>query len=401
MSLPGGIWPSFGTSGVSGSTQWWIQTPNLPAGRPQLNVQHGHWSLRYGAHAQGWAWNIQSRHLGVWWSPGRTLGVSGQHRGTFRGSVWTAGAAWSPQGWTARGNWKGISAVRTYQGQYGVGFQREATKVDIQWGPVLRSVGIRHGDLEWRRSRNALGTTDLVRLNRGRSTAEWRSTVLSHRTQHQFGFRTSWGPSRFWIQVVANEGTAQTLARMSYSQPRWGTATAGYSSGQAVLRYHVPDRGAFRGSFVEWGPVAQIHAVHRGRGLAAVWNPQSKQISLQIFARHQFAPQPKSDPIPQREATPCWLDVTYTYSGEPPNVELELRGTSTHRVVLIPQNRQWKDHIPPGRYAVTGTAPKGWKLELPSDSITLASGSTSPMWVALRPHAAHIRWVTGPNESLE
>jgi hypothetical protein len=108
-----------------------------------------------------------------------------------------------------------------------------------------------------------------------------------------------------------------------------------------MIRYHLPDRGAFRGSFVEWGPVAQIHAVHRGRGLAAAWNPQSKQLSLQLFARHQFTPQSKSDLVPQpQEATPCWLDITYTFAGQPPNVELELRGARAHRVILIPQNRQ-------------------------------------------------------------
>jgi hypothetical protein len=78
-----------------------------------------------------------------------------------------------------------------------------------------------------------------------------------------------------------------------------------------------------------------------------------------------------------------------------------LRGARAHRVVLIPQNRQWKDHIPPGRYAVTGSAPKGWKLELPADSITLSPGSTSPMWIGLRPHMAQIRWVSGLSESSE
>ena len=402
VSLPGGIWPSFGTSGVAGPTQWWIQTPNLPAGRPQISLQHRHWSLRYGAQAQGWAWQIQSRNLGVWWSPGRALGLSGQHRGSLYGSAWDASAAWSPKGWTARGYWKGFSAVRTYQGQYGLGYQLEATKVDVQWGAALRSFGIRHGDLEWRRSINAVGTTDLIRLRRGRSIAEWRSTNLAHHSQQQIGFRTSWGPSRFWVQVVSQGGHSQALARVSYSQTLWGTATLGYSGRQALIRYHLPDRGALRGSFIEWGPVAQVHAVHRGRGLAAVWNPQSKQLSLQLFARHQFTHQPKSDLVPQpQEAAPCWLDITYTFAGQPPNVELELRGPRAHRVVLIPQNRQWKDHVPPGRYAVTGSAPKGWKLELPTDSITLAPGTTSPVWIGLKPHLTQIRWVSGPSESLE
>jgi hypothetical protein len=402
VSLPGGIWPSFGTSGVYGATQWWVQTPNLPAGRPQISVQHGHWSLRYGTQAQGWGWQLQSRYMGIWWSPDKALGLSGQYRGTYRGSQWDLGAAWSPQGWTARGHWKGLSAVRTYQKQFGLGYQLESTKVDVQWGPALRSFGIRHGDLEWRRSTSAVGITDLVRLRRGHSTAEWRSTTLEHHSQQQIGFRTCWGPNRLGIQMVANKDLTQTLARISYSQTKWGTATLGYSGRQAMIRYHLPDRGSFRGSFVEWGPVAQIHAVHRGRGLAAVWNPKSKQLSLQIFARHQFAPKHKSEPVPQREEiTPCWLDVTYTFAGQPPNVELQLHGTSTYRVVLIPQNRQWKDHVPPGRYAVTGSAPKGWKLELPADSITLAPGTTSPVWIGLKPHVTQIRWVSDPSESSE
>jgi hypothetical protein len=202
--------------------------------------------------------------------------------------------------------------------------------------------------------------------------------------------------------MVANKDLTQTLARINYSQTKWGTATLGYSGRQAMIRYHLPDRGSFRGSFVEWGQVAQINAVHRGRGLAVVWNPKIKQLSLQIFARHQFAPKLKSEPVPQREEiSPCWLDVTYTFAGQPPNVELQLQGTSTYRVVLIPQNRQWKDHIPPGRYAVTGSAPKGWKLELPADSITLTPSTTSPVWIGLKPHVAQIRWVSGPSESSE
>lgn len=398
VTLPGGIWPSFGSSGTSGSTQWWVQTPNLPAGRPQLSLQHRHWSLRYGAQAQGWAWQIQSRNLGVWWSPGRTLGLSGQYRGNLYGSAWNASGAWSPHGWTAHGTWKGFSAVRTYQGQYGIGFQLEATKVDVQWGPAMRSLGIRHGDLEWRRSVTSVGTTDLVRLRRGTSTAEWRSTNLEHHSQQQIGFRTAWGPSRLWVQVVSQGGQSKTMARVSYSQSRWGTATLGYTAGQTMLRYHVPDRGAFRGSFVEWGAATQVHAVHKGRGIAILWNPHGKHLSMQVFARHQFAPKPQTDVLAKpEEAAPCWLDITYSFAGQPPNIELELRGPRTHRVVLIPQNRQWKDHVPPGRYAVRGTAPKGWKLELPADSITLAPGTTRPVWIGLTPHVAQIRWISGPS----
>jgi hypothetical protein len=70
-------------------------------------------------------------------------------------------------------------------------------------------------------------------------------------------------------------------------------------------------------------------------------------------------------------------------------------------VVLVPQNRQWKDHVPPGRYAVTGSAPKEWKLELPVDSITLTPGRNSPVWIGLKPHVTQIRWVSGPSESPE
>lgn len=402
VTLPGGIWPSFGTSGTYASTRWWVQTPNQPLGRPQLSVQHQQWSLRYGAHAQGWAWHVQSQHLGIWWSPGRALGLSGKSRGMLYGYAWSASGAWSPHGWTARGTWRGFSAVRTYQGQYGIGIQRDATNVDVQWGPAMRSVGIRHGDLEWRRSITSFGTTDLVRLRRGQSTAEWRSTTLAQHNQRQIGFRTAWGPSRLWVQVISQGGQSKTMARVSFSQIHWGSVTLGYAAGQTMLRYNVPDRGTFRGSFIEWGATTQIHAVHKGRGVAVTWNPYGKHLSMQLFARHQFEPRSKPDAVPKlEEVAPCWLDITYSFAGQPPNIELELRGTRAHRVVLVPQNRQWKDHVPPGRYAVRGIAPKGWRLELPTDSVTLSSGSTSQIWIGLRHHVPQIRWISGPSESSE
>jgi hypothetical protein len=156
-----------------------------------------------------------------------------------------------------------------------------------------------------------------------------------------------------------------------------------------------------RGSFVEWSSAVQLHLVHHGRGITATWNPQTGKTNVQIAMRHQFASRQKTKLLAKVEQPTSWLDINYTFAGAPPSVELQLRGVQTHRVVLIAQNRQWKDHVPPGRYAVVGNSPNGWKLELPNDSITLHPGQTSSIWVSLKPKVSNIRWATGPSESPE
>jgi len=401
FALPSGLWPSLGTSGAIGATHWWLQTPQLPGGRPQFTLQHQQNSLRYGAHPQGWAWHLQSKNLGIWWSPNRTLGVSAQTRGTWRDCAWDASAAWSPLGWTARAQTKGLSLVRSYQGQYGLGWSWDASRFEVQWGPIGRSLGIRHGDLEWRRSRTSMGTTDLLRLRHGSNLLEWRSSELQNGSQHQFGLRTGWGPSRLWVQLLVHGQHAQTLARLSFSQPEWGEFMLGFSPRQAQVRFQVPDQSPLRGSFVEWGSAATLNLTHRGRGITAIWNPYQQNLSVQIFARHEFVPKARLEPKKLLEPPVCWLDVTYSYYGQPPNVELELRGTSCQRVILIAQERQWKDHIPPGRYLVTGAAPKGWRLELPGDSLELKPNATCPIWISLVPNAAPIRWISASSAAAE
>ena len=390
-----------GSSGTAGAAQWWMQTPMLPGGRPQFALQHRHTSLRYGAHAAGWSWQLQSKHLGVWWSPHRSMGLTAQFRGTQKNAAWNASGAWSPQGWTVQGQYQGITLDRSYQGQYRLGYHAESLRLDLNWGNQFRSFGLRIGDLEWRRSTSAQGTSDLLRLRRGPSVLEWRTSMLPFGTQQLWGIRTNLGPSRLWIQVI-NQGTrSQAVARLSYSNTSWGSAVLGYSSRQALLRYQLPDQSPLSGSYVEWASAATLNLAHRGRGFTLIWNPYRAQISLYLFARHDFSSKPKPQMVRPVESPKCWLDVTYSFTGQPPNVELEFRGPSTQRVVLLPQSRQWKDHLPPGRYAVTGTAPKGWKLELPKDSVELRAHVTQTMWVNLVPQAGAIRWISASGAAAE
>jgi len=401
-TLPGGIWPSFGSSGTYGATQWWMQSaPAKYGGRPQVSLQRHDWSLRYGPQAQGWAWQLSRSNVGIWWIPGRTLGLTGSFRGRAVGSPWTASAAASRENWTAHASWKGYRWFRSYQGIQGFSAQRDLTRLEVQWGPQWRSIGLSHGDLSWRRSTSPLGATELVRLRRGVHSAEWRSTRMTHGTQHQLGLRTQWGKSRLWVQWLAQNGSAQTMARASYSHPDWGSGTLGFSGRQPVLRYTLPNRGALGGSFIEWSSVLQLSAAHRNQGLSVSWDPRTGQWNIQLSGRHTVRPVPRPTSVAAATTAPCWLDVSYQFSGQPPSVELTLRGRSDHRVVLVSQDRQWKDHVPPGRYAVTGTAPKGWALELPTDSLTLRAGEIAPLWIALKPHHPRVRWVSGQGESPE
>jgi hypothetical protein len=90
---------------------------------------------------------------------------------------------------------------------------------------------------------------------------------------------------------------------------------------------------------------------------------------------------------------PAWIDLNYEFSGSPPELFLELKGSEVHSIQLLAQTRQWKDHIPPGAYAVSGKAPKGWILELSSDSLRVEAGKICPLWIRLKRPEGMVRWV--------
>lgn len=401
-TLPTGFWPSLGSTGIIGSTHWFFQTSLHPlGGRPQLSLQHKSLSLRYTLLSTGWAWQITGRHFGVWFAPNLRGGLSGHYRGKIAKHPWSGQLSISRYGWVARAQWADFLWFRNTQGLQSISYNWNKTRIQAQWAPDIRSLSLQHGGLTIRRTESPYYLTDLVKFQEGRTIFEWRSTNRDGSLQRQFGIQTSRGSSRLSIQYLELSGLYQIHARLNLHHPTWGTITTGILGRQRLLRYSIPEGNSWRGSFIEWGRTAQLHLVNKGHGIGVVWDPYQKRWSAQFSARHLFRRTIRKESLTPKLSSPCWLDINYRYSGKPPNVEIELHGKSRHQVVLIPQNRQWKDHVPPGRYAVQGSAPKGWELELPKDSIILSPGIITPIWIGLRPRVTQIRWINGPGESPE
>lgn len=401
-SAPGGIWPSFGASWQHQNRSLWLQSAPTPfGGRGQFAASQGPWTLRYGSHSPGWGWSATLRGRGIW-SDGR-----GNWAGlwTQSGKLWSkpfqVNVAGQPTGWVGSLRFGEVRIQRALPQNYLLTWNHKGLQLDGFWSRSSYALGIRHEALEWRRTTSGQSQQQMLRYRVGATAVEWRLTTGSFGSQQQFALRTQIGAHRFWLHATELRGSTQFAVRANVQAPNLGSWTAGWSPGQSMLRWSLPPSSSLHGSFVELGRPMRARVEYRGMAIQAEWNDQFRVRHVAVSARHQWNSRPRQRLEVPAEATPAWLDISYGFVGSPPVVELQAKGAdgSTHRLQLLAQSRQWKDHIPPGIYILQGSAPPGWELELPRDSLRLTAGKIAPIHVALKRPERWVRWVSGTGES--
>jgi hypothetical protein len=228
---------------------------------------------------------------------------------------------------------------------------------------------------------------------------EWRSSAGKSRVQQQFSLRTAIKGRRIGLYVADQGSGTRYAARLNIHQPNGVNWAAGWSGGQALVRWSLGGQSAFSGSSLELGNPIRARLEFRGAGISSEWSRTGTLQYVYLSSRHTWTRKPPKLPPSQREYDPAWIDLNYEFSGSPPELFLELKGSEVHRIQLLAQTRQWKDHIPPGTYAVSGKAPKGWILELSSDSLRVEAGKICPIWVRLKRPEGMVRWLSASGGS--
>ena len=401
-TAPGGLWPTLGFSWSTAENNLWLQSaPTRFGGRPQFSANHGPWALKYGSQSAGWGWSLTHKGIGIWRSDHGTIGALGVVRGHLRSKPWTAQATWQPNQWVGRASWNGISVQRSLGGTHSATWHNGSQWVElIQQGPS-RSVGFHDGTLDARYTWGPNVRGHLIRLRTSESSLEWRRSQRVHSIQQQLTWSLTLREYRIWLHLSERNGSPQLNMRGWIQTPKAGGWTAGWSSGLAMIRWNAPNRGAFSGTYIELGNPYRVGLSYRGVRVAAEWNALNQRFAASLAARHQWTPKPIPTEVVKEIGAPAWVDLNLELVGNPPELTLEFCGTHSYRLHVLPQSRQWKDHIPPGTYAVRGTPPPGWKWVLPKDSIRLESGKISQLWVRLERPTGYVRWISAPSESGE
>ncbi len=399
-TLPGGLWPVLGASWQQGSSSLWFQSAPTPfGGRSQFSGSHKYWSLRYGSHSPGWGWSLSHKGRGLWLSPQGSLGAMWSGKGCFAKQPWTAQATVHSKSWVGRGSWGPLTLQRSLPGCNLASLRWDSRQIDALWAPGMKAVGFRLEGMEWRRSWTLGQTSDLLRYRLGETSLEWRSSAGKSRVQQQFSLRTAIKGRRIGLYVADQGSGARYAARLNVHLPNGVNWAAGWSGGQALVRWSLGGQSAFSGSSLELGNPIRARLEFRGAGISSEWSRTGTLQYASLSSRHTWTRKPPKLPPSQTEYDPAWIDLNYEFSGSPPELFLELKGSEVHRIQLLAQTRQWKDHIPPGTYAVSVKAPKGWILELSTDSLRVEAGKICALWVRLKRPEGMVRWVSASGGS--
>ncbi len=401
-TAPGGIWPVAGFSWASAEHALWLQTsPTRFGGRPQFSASHGPWALKYGSQSAGWGWSLTRKGTGIWRAQNGSFGALWTGRGHLASKPWTAQATWQPSGWVGRASWNGINLQRTLGGTQHASWNLGGHRIEVMQSGSTRSLGFHDQTLDARATWGPGTRGHLLRLRTPESSLEWRRTQSNQNVQQQLTWTLNVREHRLWLHLSERDGSPQFNLRAWIQTPRAGGWTAGWSSGLAMVRWNAPSQSPFSGTYLELGNPYRVGLCYRGVRVAAEWNAPTHRFAASIAARHQWTAKPRHTELTEHFDAPAWIDLNVELVGNPSELTLEFIGVQTYRVHVLPQARQWKDHIPPGTYAVRGTPPPGWKWVLPTDSVRLESGKITPVWVQLERPKGYVRWISAPRESAE
>jgi hypothetical protein len=396
-TIPGGLWPALGLSWSDSKHSLWFQSsPTRFGGRPQLAARRGDWSLVYGSQMAGWGWSLTRRGTGIWHAQNGGVGAMWSGEGQLASKPWSAKATWQRHGWVGSASWNGINLQRTLGGTQSLTWRTGNQWIEANQNGSNRSLGYHDQsvDARWLWGPELRG--HVLRLHAQESSLEWRRTQTPHSIQQQLTWTLNVRDHRMWVHLSERNGSPQLNVRAWIQTPDAGGWMAGWSTGQATLRWSAPRQSPFSGSYVELGNPHRACLSYRSMRFFGEWSAQSHVFAAGISARHGFRPKEPRPADREAASAPAWIDLNVEMTGSPPALYLEFCGTRTYRVQVLPQERQWKDHVPPGTYAVRGSAPTGWDWKLPTDSVRLESGKISQVWVRLERPKGYIRWINAP-----
>lgn len=401
-TAPGGLWPVVGLSWASAENALWLQSsPTRFGGRPQLSANHGPWALKYGSQSAGWGWSLTRNGTGIWRAHNGSFGALWTGNGRLASKPWTAQATWQPRGWVGRASWNGLSLQRSLGGTHLASWRIGTHRIEAVQSGSSRTLGFHDQTVDARVTWGPGMRGHVLRLRTPESSLEWRRSQSAHGIQQQLTWTLSVRDHRLWLHASERDGSPQLNLRAWVLTPRAGGWTAGWSSGQAMIRWNAPNQSAFAGTYLELGNPYRVGLSYRGVRVSAEWNQPTHGFAASIAARHHWSTRPRNAEPTRVADAPAWIDLNVELVGNPPELSLEFKGNQTYKVRVLPQARQWKDHVPPGTYAVRGTAPSGWKWVLPTDSIRLESGKITPVWVQLERPKGFVRWISASSESGE
>ncbi len=397
-----GLLPLLGGSFLGPKSHLWAQTALASEGiRSQLTAAYGPWSLKYGSQNLGWGWSIDHRGTGLWWSPRNGLGIlskghvlRGKHQVSYQ-------VAAHRTHFVGRLSWNGISLQQNLGGATSVSAQIGPQRLEASYRQKCIQVGLRSPMIDVRWAQGPSQQLGMIRVHHASGSLEYRRQSSSVRSSNQFIVTTKARDYQFWLHAAFYDHKAELSLRTWIETQKLGRWSVFVDSRTSTARWSPGASSRWQGSYIQLGTPTALRLSHDQLSVTGEWGRNGKLSQLSVASRIPFNPvnaKPKAD---LADLKPSWLSINLDYRGELPYSYLELSGSTTHRIKLAPQNRQWSDHIPPGTYAVRGVTAKDWAIEVSADSLSLNSGQITQITARISRPDGLVRWISASGAAAE
>lgn len=396
------LMPLIGGSYLGPKSHLWAQTSLASEGvRSQLTASIGSWSLKYGSQNLGWGWSLDHRGSGLWWSPRHGLGIlskghlfKGENRVTYQ-------LAAHRSYFVGRLNWNGISLQQNLGGSTSISAQIGPQRIEASYRQKCVQVGLRSPFIDVRWAQGPSQNLGTIRVHRASASLEYRRQSSLLRNTNQIILTAKAQGYHIWLHGSLHDQKAELSVRTWLETRQLGRWFFFIDARTATARWSPVASSRWEGSYLQLGTPTAVRVSNARFSLTGEWERDGKLRQFSISSRIPFHSVKRASKTELADLKPSWLNIALDYRGELPPSFLELSGSTTHRIKLAPQNRQWNDHIPPGTYAVRGITAKGWTIELSTDSITLNSGHITQIDARISRPDGLVRWISASGAAAE